>query len=85
MTTYRVTIPVVFTVEINDDNENVSENKTLCGDTPRAAERRALKCLLAKEVNRLAEQKTLGIKRVMTTRPSVERKDAPPIIGDSVI
>ena len=76
MGTYRVTIPVIFTVEINDDNKNTPDNQTLRGDNSRAAERRALKCLLAKEENRLAEQKTLGIKRVMTTRPSVQILDS---------
>lgn len=77
MATYRVTIPIIFTVEINGANENTPENKILRGDTSDAAARRALKCLLAKEENRLAERKALGIKRIMTKRPSVERVNVP--------
>jgi len=63
MSVYRVTVPVTFVVEINDENIQADPRPALQGNSPLIAVRRAIWCLLAKD--RFVEQKRLGIKRLL--------------------
>ena len=63
MSVYRVTVPVTFVVEINDENVQAAPRPALRGDSPLVAVRRAIWCLLARD--RPGQQKVLGVKKLL--------------------
>lgn len=66
MSVYRVSVPVEFIVEINDDNTQADARPALQGDLPFVAVRRALMSLLDPDREK---RKRWGVRRTIIRKP----------------
>lgn len=90
MSVYRVTIPVEFVVEINEDNTEVNGPPALQGDSALVAVRRAMWVLYRQDIARYdaatfreiqKAKRAIGIKNVMVRE---HERDVPVTMSESV-